>query len=85
MSTLTRRRSPKRTFRTPAVTTLSLGARRRFVLTGRAAEFRVLASNIGGVQGYSASPAGVLSPIPPRTVRAMLTLTFGPKGLKPKV
>ena len=68
------------TFKTPAVTTLSFGARRRFVLAGRAAEFRVLASNLSGAEGYWASPSGVLLPIPPRTVRAMLTLTFGPKG-----
>ena len=68
------------TFKTPAVTTLSLGARRRFVLAGRPAEFRVLASNLTGAEGYWAAPAGLLSPIAPRTVRAMLTLTFGPKG-----
>lgn len=68
------------TFKTPAVTTLSLGARRRFVLAGRPAEFRVLASNLTGVEGYWAAPSGVLSPIAPRTVRAMLTVTFGPDG-----
>jgi iron complex outermembrane receptor protein len=67
------------TFKTPAVTTLSLGARHKFVLVGRPAEFRVLASNLTGAEGYWASPSGVLSPIAPRTVRAMLTLTFGPK------
>lgn len=67
-------------FRTPAVTTVSLGARRRFTLAGRPAEFRVLGSNLGGVEGYWATPSGVLNPIPPRTVRATLTLTFGPGG-----
>jgi iron complex outermembrane receptor protein len=66
------------TFKTPAVTTLSLGARRRFELAGRPAQFRVLASNINGADGYWASPSGLLWPIAPRTVRAMLTLTFGP-------
>jgi iron complex outermembrane receptor protein len=68
------------TFKTPAVTTLGLGARNRFVLAGRPAEFRVLASNLTGVEGYWAAPTGLLSPIAPRTVRGMLTLTFGPKG-----
>ena len=65
------------TFRTPAVTTLGLGARNRFVLAGRPAEFRVLASNLTGVEGYLAAPTGLFSPIPPRTVRAMLSVTFG--------
>jgi iron complex outermembrane receptor protein len=68
------------TFKTPAVTTLGLGARNRFVLAGRPAEFRVLASNLTGVEGYWAARTGLFSPIAPRTVRAMLTLTFGPKG-----
>jgi iron complex outermembrane receptor protein len=68
------------TFRTPAVTTVSLGARRRFALAGRPAEFRVLASNLTGAGGYLAAPSGQLSPIPPRTARAVLTLTFGPGG-----
>ena len=65
-------------FRTPAVTTMSLGARRRFVLAGRPAEFRVLGSNLNGAEGYFATPSGVFNPIAPRTVRAMLTLAFGP-------
>lgn len=68
------------TFETPAVTTLSLGARRRFAIANRPAEFRVLASNVTGVEGYWAAPSGLLSPIAPRTLRAMLTLTFGPDG-----
>jgi iron complex outermembrane recepter protein len=68
------------TFKTPAVTTLGLGARNRFVLGGRRAEFRVLASNVTGVEGYWAAPTGLLSPIQPRTVRALLTVAFGPEG-----
>ncbi|HEV8332701.1 MAG TPA: hypothetical protein VGQ22_14850 [Steroidobacteraceae bacterium] len=44
------------------------------------AEVRVLASNVTGAEGYWAAPTGIFSPIAPRTVRAMLTLTFGPKG-----
>ena len=68
------------TFKTPAVTTLGLGARNRFVLAGRRAEFRVLASNLTGVEGYWAAPTGIFSPIAPRTVRAMLSITFGPEG-----
>ena len=67
------------TFKTPAVTTLNLGARNRFLLAGRPAEFRVLASNLTGVEGYWAAPTGVFSPIAPRTVRAMLTVTFSAK------
>jgi len=68
------------TFKTPAVTTLGLGVRSRFVLAGRTAELRVLASNVTGVEGYSAAPTGLFSAIPPRTVRAMLTVKFGPDG-----
>ncbi|HEY7642367.1 MAG TPA: TonB-dependent receptor [Steroidobacteraceae bacterium] len=65
------------TFKTPAVTTINLGARSRFAWAGRHAEFRVLASNITGVDGYWAAPSGLLSPIAPRTVRAMLSVAFG--------
>jgi iron complex outermembrane receptor protein len=65
------------TFKTPAVTTLGLGARNRFLLAGLQAEFRVLASNLTGVEGYWAAPTGLFSPIAPRTVRAMLSVTFG--------
>ena len=49
-------------------------------LQSAVSEFRVLASNLTGAEGYWASPSGVLSPVAPRTVRAMLTLTFGPKS-----
>jgi len=73
------------TFKTPAVTTLSLGARRRFVLAGRSAEFRVLASNLTDAEGYSATPSGVLSQIAPLTVRAMLTIAFGPSPTSSRV
>jgi iron complex outermembrane receptor protein len=64
-------------FKTPAVTLISIGARRKFALANRPAEFRVLASNLTGVKGYWAAPSGVFSPIAPRTVRAMVTVTFG--------
>jgi iron complex outermembrane receptor protein len=66
-------------FKAPAVTLVNIGARRKFVLASHPAEFRVLASNLTGVEGYWAAPSGVFSPIAPRTVRAMVTLTFGPK------
>jgi iron complex outermembrane recepter protein len=66
------------TFRTPAVTTVSFGARSRFVLGGRRAEFRVLASNLVDEEGYFVAPSGVFTPIPPRTLRALLTVTLGP-------
>jgi hypothetical protein len=39
----------------------------------------VLASNLSGVEGYLAAPSGVFSPIAPRTVRALLTVTLGSK------
>lgn len=64
-------------FKAPAVTTLSLGARGRFALAGRPAELRVLASNVTGVEGYLVGPSGLFSPVAPRAVRAVLTLTFG--------
>lgn len=67
------------TFKTPAVTTLSLGARSRFELAGRPAELRVLASNLTDAEGYLAAPTGLFSPIARRTVRAVLTVTFGGK------
>jgi iron complex outermembrane receptor protein len=67
------------TFKAPAVTTLSLGTRNRFSLASRPAEFRLLASNLTGVDGYSVAPTGILTPIAPRTVRATLTVTFGPR------
>lgn len=65
------------TFKAPAVTTLGLGARGRFVLAGHPTELRVLASNLTGAEGYWVAPTGLFSPIAPRTVRAMLTVTFG--------
>jgi iron complex outermembrane receptor protein len=65
------------TFKTPAVTLLNLGVRSRFVLADRPAEIRVLASNVTGAAGYSATASGILTPIAPRTVRALLTVKFG--------
>lgn len=68
------------TFRVPAVTTVSLGARRKFTLAGRPADLRILGSNLTGAEGYWVSPSGVFLPIAPRTVRALLTVTFGPRA-----
>ncbi|HEY8618377.1 TonB-dependent receptor domain-containing protein [Phenylobacterium sp.] len=65
------------TFRTPDVTQLNLGARRRFTLGERPAQFRVLASNVTGTEGYWASPSTTLWPIAGRTVRALFSVTFG--------
>ncbi len=65
------------TLRAPAQTTLNIGARRRFELGGRPAQFRVLASNVTGEAGYWGSPNGLIWPIAPRTIRASLTITFG--------
>jgi iron complex outermembrane receptor protein len=50
--------------------------RSRFTLAGRPAEFRLLASNLTGESAYLATPSGVLAPVAPRTVRALLSLTF---------
>lgn len=68
------------TFRTPAVTTVNLGARRKFTLGDRPAELRIVASNVTGEEGYLATPSGVFSLIAPRTVRALLSVTFGAKA-----
>ena len=65
------------TFKAPAVTTLSLGLRHGFKLGGRPADLRILGSNLLGEKGYLVAPSGLLSPIAPRTVRGVLTLTFG--------
>ncbi len=64
-------------FKTPAVTTLSLGLRHRFMLGGQPADLRILGSNLFGDEGYLVAPSGLLSPIPPRTVRAALSISFG--------
>lgn len=64
------------TFKAPAVTTLNLGTRRRFVLAGRPAELRIVASNLTGEEGYTVVRSGQISPISPRTIRAVLTLNF---------
>jgi iron complex outermembrane recepter protein len=68
------------TFQTPAVATLNLGGRSRFETAGRPAELRVLASNLTGVQGYLVTRSGIFSPIAPRTVRALLTISFRAKA-----
>ncbi|WP_129793752.1 TonB-dependent receptor domain-containing protein [Sphingosinicella sp. CPCC 101087] len=65
------------TFKAPAVTTLSLGLRHRFMLGGRPADVRVLGSNLLGEEGYLVASSGLLSPVAPRTVRAVLTIAFG--------
>lgn len=66
-------------FKAPAVTTLSLGLRHRFMLGSRPADVRILGSNLLGDEGYLVASSGLLSPIPPRTVRAVLTVAFGAK------
>jgi iron complex outermembrane receptor protein len=67
------------TFKTPSVTTFALGARSRFELAGRSAEFRIVGSNLTDVEGYFVARTGLFSPIPPRTVRALLTVAFRPE------
>ena len=49
-------------------------------VTGNPAAAAVIASNLTGVEGYSVARTGLLLPLAPRTVRAMLTVTFGPKN-----
>lgn len=70
----------KNSFKAPAVPQLNIGARYRFDIGERPALLRVLASNVTGEKGYWASSSGLLWPIAPRTVRAMLTVTFGAKA-----
>ncbi|MEZ0472700.1 hypothetical protein [Luteimonas salinilitoris] len=60
-----------------AVTTLSLGLRHGFMLGGRRADLRILGSNLLGEEGYLVASSGLLSPVPPRTVRAVLTVALG--------
>lgn len=67
----------RNTFKTPSQFQLNIGARRRFELQGRPAQFRILASNVTGGEGWWASPSGQLWPVTPTTVRAMLTVNFG--------
>lgn len=67
------------TLKAPALTTLSLGTRRRFVLGRHPAELRVVASNLTGEEGYTVARSGLLTPVPPRTIRAVLTVSFGAK------
>lgn len=63
-------------FQAPAVTTLNIGARKRFEVAGRAAQFRVMASNVTGVEGWWASSSTLLWPIAPPTIRAMFSVTL---------
>lgn len=67
----------RNSFRTPGQALLNLGARRRFELGGRPAQFRLLASNVTGSAGWWASRSGLFYPVAPPTVRAMLTANFG--------
>jgi iron complex outermembrane receptor protein len=68
------------TFKAPGVPQLNIGVRRRFELGGRTAQLRAVVSNIANVDGYWASPGGLLWPIAQRTARVMLSTTFGPQG-----
>jgi iron complex outermembrane receptor protein len=63
-------------FKAPAVTTFNLGARHSFRIGGRPADLRILGSNLLGEEGYLVATSGLLSPVPPRTVRAVLTLAL---------
>ncbi|MGH8082703.1 MAG: hypothetical protein ACREP7_19155, partial [Lysobacter sp.] len=65
------------TIKAPAVTTLSMGLRHRFRLGGHPADLRILGSNLLGEEGYLVASSGLLSSVPPRTLRAVLTVAFG--------
>lgn len=66
----------RNTIKAPSITTVGLGARARFTIDGKPTVLRVLASNITDERGWSTSTSGLLWPISPRTIRAMLTMTF---------
>ncbi|NUO75475.1 MAG: TonB-dependent receptor [Lysobacter sp.] len=65
------------TIQAPAITTLNLGTRQRFTLADHPAELRIVASNLTGEEGYTVARSGLLSPVSPRTIRAVLTVSFG--------
>lgn len=67
-------------FKVPAFATVNVGMRGRLEIADRRADLRVLASNITDTKGYMAARTGLLSPIPPRTVRAVLTLALVPRS-----
>jgi len=66
----------RNTFKTPAVTTLNLGLRRRFEIGGRPVVLRMVAANVTNERGYWANPSLLFSGVGPRTVRASVTVTF---------
>jgi len=69
-------------FKAPAVTTLGVGLRHGFSLGGRRADLRILGSNLLAEEGYLVAPSSLLSPVAPRTVRGVLTVTFGGSKLR---
>lgn len=69
--------STANTVQAPAITTLNLGMRHRFALADHPAKLRIVASNLTGEEGYAVAHSGLLSPISPRTIRAVLTVSFG--------
>ena len=66
----------RNTLRAPGFATLNLGLRRGFRIDDHAAQLRVLASNVTGETRWAANAAGLLYPVSPRTIRAMLTVTL---------
>lgn len=68
------------TFKAPGVPQLNIGVRRRFEFGGRPAQLRAVVSNLTNVNGYWASPGGVMWPVAPRTARIILSTTFGQRG-----
>lgn len=65
------------TIKAPAITTLNLDTRHRFALADHPAELRIVASNLTDEEGYAVARSGLLSPVSPRTIRAVLTVSFG--------
>ncbi|MEZ5920066.1 MAG: TonB-dependent receptor [Parvularculaceae bacterium] len=65
------------TLRAPDITILSLGTRYNFVIGERRTALRILVSNLTGEEGYIVARSGLLSPVAPRTIRAVLTIGIG--------
>ncbi|MBO9621558.1 MAG: TonB-dependent receptor [Sphingomonas sp.] len=65
------------TLRAPALRTVNLGIRHRFELAGKAAQLRVLASNIFDEERWAVGSSGLLSAAAPRTLRAILSYDLG--------
>ena len=62
--------------RAPGYATLNVGARKTFAIGRNEAHFRMLASNITGTRSWVTNASGLLVPVAPQTIRAILTVAF---------